>query len=61
MWLNKEATQSKHQPAAAYTVQISSAAKAVMQEVTETAFQTQKEARSGDLQAKHLTGERGCC
>ena len=36
------------------TVQISSAAKQALQEATETAAQTAKEAQSGDLQAKKL-------
>jgi hypothetical protein len=52
--VNKEATQSKPQPAAVDTVQISSGAKAALQEATETTFQTAKEARSGDLQAQRL-------
>ena len=41
-------------PTATDTVQISSAAKAALQEATETAVQTAKEARSGDLQAQRL-------
>jgi hypothetical protein len=36
------------------TVQVSSAAKQALQEATETAAQTAKEAQSGDLQAKRL-------
>jgi hypothetical protein len=52
--VNKEATQSKPQPTATDTVQISSAAKASLQEATETTVQTAKEARSGDLQAQRL-------
>jgi hypothetical protein len=36
------------------TVQISSAAKQALQEATETAAQTAKEAQSGDLQAQKL-------
>ena len=52
--VNKEATQPKPQPTATDTVQISSAAQAALKEVTETAVQTTKEARSGDLQAQHL-------
>jgi len=56
--VNKEATQSKPQPTATDTVQISSAAQAALQaalqEARETPFQTAQEARRGDLQAKHL-------
>ena len=52
--VNKEAPQSKPQPTATDTVQISSAGQAALQEATETDVQTAKEARSGDLQAKHL-------
>jgi hypothetical protein len=52
--VNKEETQSKPQPTAAYTVQISSAAQAALQEARETPFQTAQEARNGDIQAKHL-------
>ena len=56
--VNKEATQSKPQPTATDTVQISSAAQSALQkalqEATETTAQTAKEARSGDLQAQHL-------
>lgn len=55
----KEATESKPEPTAAVTVQISSAGKtlqaglqAAVQEATETADQTAKEARSGDPQAQ---------
>jgi hypothetical protein len=36
------------------SVQISSSAKAALQEATETPEQTAKEARSGDQQAQHL-------
>jgi len=52
--VNKEAVQSKPQPAATDTVQISSAAQAALQEATETNIKTAKEARSGDLQAQRL-------
>jgi hypothetical protein len=52
--VNKETTQSKPQPAATDTVQISSAARKALQEATETHEQTAKEARSGDIQAKRL-------
>jgi hypothetical protein len=52
--VNKDTTESKPQPAATDTVQISSAAKKALQEATETPEQTAKEARSGDLQAKRL-------
>jgi hypothetical protein len=45
--------QAKSQPATD-TVQISSAAKQILQEATETAAQTAQEARGGDLQAKRL-------
>jgi hypothetical protein len=51
---NKETIQSKPQPSATDTVQISSAAQKALQEATETPAQTAKEARSGDLQAKRL-------
>jgi hypothetical protein len=57
--VNKEATESKPQPTATDTVQISSAGKtlqsglqAAVQEATETPDQTAKEARSGDPQAQ---------
>ena len=40
--VNKEATQSKPQPTATDTVQISSAGKAALQEATETPVQTAK-------------------
>jgi hypothetical protein len=57
--VNKEATQSKPQPTATDTVQISSAAQALqaaaqaaVQEATETPDQTAKEAASGDPQAQ---------
>lgn len=52
--VNKEASQSKPASSSTDTVQISSAAKKAFQEATETPTQTAKEARSGDLQAKHL-------
>jgi hypothetical protein len=52
--VNKEATQSKPQPTVADTVQLSGAAQAAFQEATETTFQTDKEARSGDVQAKRI-------
>lgn len=47
--------QTKPQPAAvpADTVQISAAAQA-LQEATESAAQTTREANAGDIQAKHL-------
>jgi hypothetical protein len=48
----KGATQSKPQPTATDTVQISSAGKAAFQEATETPAQTAQEARSGDPQAQ---------
>ena len=58
---NKEAPESKPQPTAAVTVQISSAGKslqaglqAAVQEATETRDQTIKEAASGDPQAQRL-------
>ena len=56
--VNKEAAQSKPQPTATDTVQISSAAKAALQEAIETTFQTAKEARSGDLQAQRLQARK---
>ena len=52
--VNKEAPQLKPQSTPGDTVQISDTAKAALQEATETPFQTAKEARSGDLQAKRL-------
>jgi len=42
--VNQESTQAKPKPPAADTVQISNAAKAALQEATETAAQTAKEA-----------------
>jgi len=55
---NNDPAQSKPQAAPTDIVQISSAAKTAMQnavqEATETAAQTDKEARGGDLQAKRL-------
>jgi hypothetical protein len=56
--VTKDATNSKPQPTFTDTVQISSAAtaaaKAALQELTETPYQTDQEARKGDLQAKRL-------
>ena len=48
----KGATQSKPQPTATDTVQISSAGKAALQEATETPAQTAQEASRGDVQAQ---------
>ena len=45
--------QTKPQPVATDTVQISAAAQA-LQEATETSVQTSQEARSGDAQAQRL-------
>ena len=56
--VNKEAPQSKPQPTATDTVQISSAGQAALQEATETDVQTAKEARSGDLQAQRLQARK---
>ena len=50
--VNKEAPQSKPQPTATDTVQISSAGKAALQEATETPAQTAQEASKGDAQAQ---------
>jgi hypothetical protein len=62
---NKEAPESKPQPTAADTVQISSAAKALqsglqaaVQEATETRDQTIKEAANGDPQAQRLLAKK---
>ena len=52
--VNSEVPQSEPHATAAVTVQISSAARAALQEATETPVQTQKEARSGDIQAQRL-------
>jgi hypothetical protein len=61
----KEATESKPQPTAKDTVQISSAGKslqaglqAAVQEATETSDQTMKEAANGDPQAQRLLAKR---
>jgi hypothetical protein len=56
--VNKEAPQSNPHPTATVTVQISSAARAALQEATETAAQTAKEAQSGDVQAQRLLASR---
>jgi hypothetical protein len=50
----KEPAPAKPQPAVTDTVQISTSAKAVMQEVQETAAQTAQEANGGDRQAQRL-------
>jgi len=42
------------QPSSVDTVQISNAAKALLQETLETTVQTAQEARGGDIQAMHL-------
>ncbi|MGD0282978.1 MAG: hypothetical protein ABSB95_11520 [Dissulfurispiraceae bacterium] len=47
-------TQSKPQQTSYDTVQVSSAAQAALQEATETAAQTAKEASAGDHQAQRL-------
>ncbi len=47
-------TQSKPQQNSDATVQISNAAKALLEEVTETPAQTAKEASAGDHQAQRL-------
>ena len=47
-------TKSTQQPTPNATVQISNAAKALLQEATETQVQTAQEARGGDLQAQRL-------
>ena len=47
-------TQSKPQQTAKDTVQVSSAAQAMLQEATETSAQTAKEASAGDHQAQRL-------
>jgi hypothetical protein len=54
----KESAPAKTKPAATDTVTISSQAKLAAQEATETAAQTAKEARSGDLQAKKLLAKQ---
>ena len=52
--VNEKSTQSKPQPIATDTVQLSSAALAILQEATEIPAQTLKEARGGDFQARRL-------
>jgi hypothetical protein len=57
---SNQSSQSKIKPGtsnATDNVQISNAAKAAMQEATETPEQTAKEARSGDRQAQHLQAQ----
>lgn len=51
---SKAQVSAKSQPASADTVSISNLAQAALQESLETTVQTNKEAASGDLQAKHL-------
>jgi hypothetical protein len=51
-------TESKPQPTVLDTVQISTSAKAVLQEATETAAQTAQEAQKGDRQAQRLQEKR---
>ena len=51
---NQESAQSKPQPSTSDTVQLSSAARAAVQEATETPPQTANEARHGDRQAQRL-------
>jgi len=50
--------QSKLHPTITDTVQISSAAQAVVQEASETAAQTDQEARRGDMQAQRRLDRR---
>jgi len=50
--------ESKPQPTVLDTVQISTSAKAVLQEATETAAQTAQEAQKGDRQAQRLQERR---
>ena len=52
--VNKEAPKSKPETTPTDTVQISSAAKVVLQEASETPTQTAQEARRGDRQAQRL-------
>jgi len=52
--VNQKPTQSKPQPAATDHVQISNAALAAFQEVTELPAQTAREAGKGDHQAQRL-------
>ena len=49
-----KSAQAKPQSSAGDTVQISNAAKALLQEATETPAQTAKEANGGDRQAQRL-------
>jgi hypothetical protein len=58
MPVNKETIHSKPQPTGTDDVQISSAARAKLQEATETASQTAREARSGDFQAQRRQARR---
>jgi hypothetical protein len=51
-------TEPKAQPTVLDTVQISTSAKAVLQEATETAAQTAQEALKGDRQALRLQEKR---
>jgi hypothetical protein len=53
-----DTVQSKPQPTITDTVQISSAAQAVLQEANETAAQTDQEARHGDMQAQRLLARK---
>ena len=55
----KEPTESKPQSSSSTTVNISSAAKAALQEATETAAQTAAEASHGDHQAQRLLAKAG--
>ena len=55
----KEPSESKPISASSTTVNISSAAKAALQEATETAAQTAVEANHGDLQAQRLLAKAG--
>lgn len=50
--------EPKAQPTILDTVQISTSAKAVMQEASETAAQTAQEAQKGDVQAQRLQAKR---
>jgi hypothetical protein len=50
--------ESKPQPSILGTVQISTSARTVMQEATETAAQTAQEATKGDRQAQRLLDKR---
>ena len=51
---SQKAPQAKPQPSPTDTVQISNAAKQIVQEAIETSSQTTREAANGDNQAKRL-------